>query len=399
MVGMAVADGTQKPGFYEFFAGGGMGRLGLGKRWRCLMANDFSPGKVRAYRENFPPGDSLIEADVWTLTTRDLPGSADLAWASFPCQDLSLAGKGCGLKGERSGSFRGFWKLMEELEEEGRQPPIIVLENVVGTISANKGADFRSLLEALVLAGYRMGPMVINAMRFIPQSRPRLFIIAVKKNRPLPMEIVQHEPSDLWHPAALRRAYPLQKKSVRDSWVWWSLPAPPACGDTLTDLIEENPTDVKWHSPKETRRLIELMAPLHLSKLDKARARGEKIAGGIYRRIRKDKNGVRAQRAEVRFDGYSGCLRTGSGGSSRQFIIVVEGDEIRTRLLSTREAARLMGVPDSYKLPEKYNEAYHLLGDGLVVPVVSWLEKHLLTPLTTVETEPGVKTRRSSKFN
>ncbi|MCP4688019.1 MAG: DNA cytosine methyltransferase, partial [Desulfobacterales bacterium] len=384
---MTVTDGTQKPGFYDFFAGGGMAHLGLGKGWRCLMANDFSPGKARAFRENFPPGHALIEADVWDLTTRDLPGSADLAWASFPCQDLSLAGKGCGLKGERSGSFWGFWKLMEELEEEGRQPPIVVLENVVGTISANKGADFRALLEALDLAGYRVGPMVINAMHFIPQSRPRLFIIALKKDHPLPKEFVQPEPSDLWHPAALRRAYPLQKKRVRESWVWWTLPAPPACGYTFTDLIEDHPTGVKWHSPEETQRLLDLMAPLHSAKVNKARASGEKIAGGVYRRMRKDKNGARAQRAEVRFDGYSGCLRTGSGGSSRQFIIVVEGDRIRTRLLSTREAARLMGVPDSYKLPKKYNEAYHLMGDGLVVPVVSWLEKHILTPLTMVKIE------------
>jgi DNA (cytosine-5)-methyltransferase 1 len=61
--------------------------------------------------------------------------------------------------------------------------------------------------------------------------------------------------------------------------------------------------------------------------------------------------------------------------------MLIEGDRIRSRLLSTREAARLMGLPESYQLPAHYNEAYHLLGDGLVVPVVSWLEQHLLTPL------------------
>jgi DNA (cytosine-5)-methyltransferase 1 len=54
---------------------------------------------------------------------------------------------------------------------------------------------------------------------------------------------------------------------------------------------------------------------------------------------------------------------------------------IRSRLLSPREAARLMGVPDTYKLPENYTEAYHLMGDGLVVPVVRWLEQHLLHSL------------------
>jgi DNA (cytosine-5)-methyltransferase 1 len=87
------------------------------------------------------------------------------------------------------------------------------------------------------------------------------------------------------------------------------------------------------------------------------------------------------QRAEVRFDDLSGCLRTPVGGSSRQSIIIVEGKSVRSRLLSPREAARLMGLPDSYKLPQNYNEAYHLAGDGVVVPVVRFLAANILEPL------------------
>ena len=40
-----------------------------------------------------------------------------------------------------------------------------------------------------------------------------------------------------------------------------------------------------------------------------------------------------------------------------------------------------MGVPEDYPIPGNYNEAYHLFGDGLVVPVVNWLGRHLLRPL------------------
>ena len=69
------------------------------------------------------------------------------------------------------------------------------------------------------------------------------------------------------------------------------------------------------------------------------------------------------------------------GGSSRQSILVVEGRRVRSRLLSPREAARLMGLPDSYRLPENYNEAYHLAGDGVAVPVVRFLAARLLEPL------------------
>jgi DNA (cytosine-5)-methyltransferase 1 len=73
------------PSFYEFFAGAGMVRAGLGQEWRCLFANDFDHKKGRIYRLNWC-GEELKTADVGSLTTKDLPGVANLAWASFPCQ-------------------------------------------------------------------------------------------------------------------------------------------------------------------------------------------------------------------------------------------------------------------------------------------------------------------------
>jgi len=97
------------------------------------------------------------------------------------------------------------------------------------------------------------------------------------------------------------------------------------------------------------------------------------------------------QRAEIRFDDVAGCLRTPAGGSSRQVIMVVEGKRIRSRLLSPREAARLMGLPDSYLLPKNYNAAYHLAGDGVAVPVVRHLAQHLLEPLLEYNANPDAK--------
>jgi DNA (cytosine-5)-methyltransferase 1 len=116
------------PDFYEFFAGGGMARAGLGPNWRCLFANDFDHKKSRMYRENWDGGAEMKTDDVGSLTTQDLPNSAHLAWASFPCQDLSLAGGGAGLKGDRSGTFWPFWTLMKGLIAEKRAPRLIVLE-------------------------------------------------------------------------------------------------------------------------------------------------------------------------------------------------------------------------------------------------------------------------------
>ena len=76
--------------FYDFFAGGGMAQAGLGDRWECLHANDIDANKSRCYARNW--GDAHLQVcDVAAVTPSDLPGHADLAWASFPCQDLSLA--------------------------------------------------------------------------------------------------------------------------------------------------------------------------------------------------------------------------------------------------------------------------------------------------------------------
>jgi DNA (cytosine-5)-methyltransferase 1 len=123
-----------------------------------------------------------------------------------------------------------------------------------------------------------------------------------------------------------------------------------------------------------------MMSEINRQKVVDAKKSGKRHVGTIYRRTRFE-NGVKVQRAEVRFDDVAGCLRTSSGGSSRQFIMVVKGDKVRSRLLSSREAARLMGLREEYKLPKSYNEAYHLMGDGVVVPVVRHLAQNLLEPL------------------
>jgi DNA (cytosine-5)-methyltransferase 1 len=184
--------------FYEFFAGGGMARLGLGPRWRCLFANDYCEKKARAYRSNFGPSPELVVRDIRKITPGELPGDSMLVWASFPCQDLSLAGNGAGLKGERSGTFWTFWRLMQALARERRAPRLIVLENVVGTISSNGGRDFRAIIQALSSEGYRVGALVINAVHFLPQSRPRLFILGVDSNLKVTPALQSDSPNPVW---------------------------------------------------------------------------------------------------------------------------------------------------------------------------------------------------------
>jgi DNA (cytosine-5)-methyltransferase 1 len=367
--------------WYEFFAGGGMARLGLGPSWKCTFANDFSEKKASAYRAFFGPSPELRVADVNRLTTKDLPGVPDLVWASFPCQDLSLAGNGAGLDGERSGTFRPFWRLVKGMIGEGRAPRLVVIENVIGALTSHSGRDFTSIVRAFAESDYRVGAVVINAARFLPQSRPRLFVIGLHGLTPISPKLTSASPSEPWHTKSLIRAYENLPERLGRDWVWWSLPVPNRTVPPLAALIEDNPSGISWHSEADTRRLLGLMAPRHRRKVADALRTGNRHVGTIYKRTRPDGNGVIAQRAEVRFDGISGCLRTPVGGSSRQTVIIVDKGHARTRLLSPREAARLMGVSDDYPLPSAYNDAYHVFGDGVAVPVVGWLENHLLWPL------------------
>lgn len=375
-----------RPTFLEFFAGGGMARAGLGNGWQCIFANDFSDMKAKAYAANWGD-DHFVCGDVAEVKPDDLCGRADLAWASFPCQDLSLAGNYRGL-GEassevmtRSGTFWPFWNLMTQLRNEDRAPRLIVLENVAGALTSREGRDFEAICNSLSDAGYRYGAVVIDAKHFVPQSRPRLFFVAVAEDGLVLANLKRRAPDDLWHPPALRTAHARLRGKARSQWIWWSMAKPPLRNTTFADLIEEKPTHCRWHSKAETSRLLSMMNPLHLAKIDQARAGGERRVGGVYKRTRPDEHGIKRQRAEIRFDDIAGCLRTPAGGSSRQAIVVVEGQSTRSRLLSPREAARLMGLDDGYKLPERYNDAYHIAGDGVCVPVVSYIATHLLEPL------------------
>ncbi|MBD0865308.1 MAG: DNA cytosine methyltransferase [Rhodobacteraceae bacterium] len=363
--------------FQEFFVGGGMARAGLGKGWCCVFANDFDRKKAATYRRNWGGAEMVVD-DIRNIGPDALPGRADLVWASFPCQDLSLAGGGAGLHGERSGTFWPFIARLNDMNAANRAPTIIALENVPGTLTSHKGTDFIAICAALDKLGYRYGAFIADASHFVPQSRPRLFVIAVE-NGVDPVN-AGTEPMTPWHTPALRTAHGQLPERLNASWLWWRMPKPPKRRMRLADVIEANPASMQRHSAVETRTLLSMMSAVNLAKVETARAAGVVMVGGVYKRTRYH-HGIKVQRAEVRFDDVAGCLRTPAGGSSRQLILVVDGARIRSRLLSTREAARLMGLPDSYQLPCAYNEAYHLTGDGIAVPVVRYIAKHILEPV------------------
>lgn len=374
--------------FYEFFAGGGMARAGLGKQWRCLFANDMDPLKASTYIDNW--GDEHLDMrDVREVDTHELPLHADLSWASFPCQDLSLAGNGLGI-GERdsssdettrSGAIWPFLDLVSRLGEENRKPPILVLENVLGLLTLDQGSHFAAICHQLSKTGYRYGAIIIDAKYFLPQSRPRVFVVAISRHVSIPECLVSEEPLSQWHSPSLLRACNSLAQEARNDWVWWSPgDLPDARMKELDDLIDFEHENALWHSVEETRRLISMMAPANLARLANAQASGKTMAGSLYLRMRKEK-GVNRQRTEITFSTVLGCLRTPKGGASRPRIIVVKGSQVKTRLLSVKEAAALMGLPDDFILPAAYQSAFKVIGDGLAVPPVRFLAERILEPM------------------
>ena len=145
-------------------------------------------------------------------------------------------------------------------------------------------------------------------------------------------------------------------------------------------MLERRAT-MPWFSAADTDRLLTLMSPPSLERLRVARKAGRTVVGTIYKRGRPDADGNVRQRAELRTDGIAGCLRTPAGGSSRQILMFIKGNQTKARLVSSREVARLMGLPDSYKMPDTYNNAYRVAGDGVAVPVVRYLDEVWFAPL------------------
>jgi DNA (cytosine-5)-methyltransferase 1 len=389
------------PSYLEFFAGGGMVRAGLGGRWKCHFANDFDSLKVQVYADNWGE-EEIVEDDIHKVEAEDLGRRVDLAWASFPCQDLSTAGNGLGIgqasgsNRTRSGTFWAFIDLMKGLKANGRLPRIVVLENVVGLLTINGGEEFKAVIAALGRLGMRAGAVVVDARHFVPQSRQRVFIVAVSNTANVADELLRDEPHPAWHPDPLVKAVEKLSTQCRERWMWLNLGAAPELKKTLNKIVKDRPVGIEWHEPAETRRLIGMMSDIHRQKLSEAKKSGKRVVGTLSLRMR-PANGKTVQRAEICFRGLAGCLRTPKGGGSRPRVIVVKSGNVRTRLLSPAEAASLMGLKPSYKLPEVYDYAFRVIGDGVAVPVVSFLRGKLLTPLLRSLKKSGPANARKPK--
>ena len=352
----------------DFFAGSGLVSEGLSLDFRTVWANDISAKKALVFNANNRDG-VLQVCPIQNITGKVLP-PVDMSWGSFPCQDLSLAGDIKGLYASRSGLF---WQWLRVMDEMPQKPSVVVAENVVGLVSAAGGRYYVAVHDELTKRGYRVGAVMLDAASWLPQSRKRIFVVGIGGSADI-SSLVTDGPS--WcHPDPIVKVSSL----VRD-WVWWRMPPPEAVHTRIDDIVD---FDCPCDSDDMRQGKLSLISP---EKLDEIRAisKAERRAFTGYRRTRNHR-----QVLEVRTDGMAGCLRTPGGGSSRQILIIASNGQIRTRLLTVREAARLMGAPDTYVIPGSYNDGYMAMGDAVAVPVVRYLSSHLLAPLARLAREEG----------
>ncbi|CDM88607.1 DNA cytosine methyltransferase [Xenorhabdus bovienii] len=359
----------------EFFAGIGLARAGLELAGiKTLWANDYDLNKKSMYEGQWGSGELLL-ADIHSLSGQELP-TADVAWSSSPCTDLSLAGKRAGLRGGReSSAFFGFTRLITEMGD--RKPKVIVLENVVGLASSHDREDLRAAAKEFNSLGYAVDAITLDARRFIPQSRPRLFLIG------------SLNPQDGGE----------QDTCLRPDWLAWlhedaeirtflmPLPkAPELLSEGLTQEIEQIPdSDARWWSSERVQQFVDSMAPVQRERLEHFVSLNSINARTAYRRTR---NGIPVW--EMRAEDISGCLRTARGGSSKQAVVIMGKGALKIRWMTGLEYARLMGA-GWYSLENMRDSQVHYgFGDAVAVPVVTWVARHMILPnLKELQSQDG----------
>lgn len=349
----------------EFFSGIGLARAGMNKAGvETIWANDNDTMKCTLYETQWGNTD-LVCKDVFDIDPDTVP-TADIAWASSPCTDLSLAGKREGLIGGReSSAFFGFIQVVKGLGD--RKPKALVLENVCGLASSHNGADFRAVIEAFNEMGYSVDAFELNALRWLPQSRPRLFVVGLlapldggtldSSLRPDRVSWIHSDDSLTTHVTPLP-----------------SFPDLMTCG--LTKIIDElTDDDPRWWDADRTGKFIDSLSTVQHLRFDRLVNGKDVIARTAYRRTRDGKPVW-----ELRDDDIAGCLRTARGGSSKQAVALLGNGSARVRWMTGREYAKLQGADDLNLDSFRDSQIQYALGDAVAVPVVTWLMHAAVLP-------------------
>jgi len=403
--------------YVDLFAGIGGIRLGLeaalnasGLEGACVFSSEIDSKAQVTYESNF--GDKPF-GDIREVES--LP-QHDILLAGFPCQPFSYAGKQLGFGDTRGTLFFEIERLIES-----SQPEMFLLENVRGLTSHDSGRTLQTIYSKLENLGYGVSHVLLNsALHGVPQNRMRIYIVGIKKHKPL-ISI----PEDLKFVDT--HAFAQSQPTLFDVNKSDNL--------TVADILEKNPDERFRCSPEFTNMLKKYVygdfSKLHGMRLIDARngnsihswdlgLRGKcsnseiRLMNAILANRRKyifgthqDGKALTIHQIKTFFDTpqvkdllhglvEKGYLRRIDGKYSPTIgnmsfevfkflhpesisITLVSSDanrigvvdEIGPRRITVREAARLQGFPDSFKIHPNDNAAYHQFGNSVSVPVVT----------------------------
>ncbi len=302
---------------------------------RCVFTSEWDPYAQRTYTANFPHGHA-IEGDITKISERDIPDH-DVLLAGFPCQPFSIAGvskknalgRAHGFEDETQGTL--FFDVKRILKR--KQPKAFLLENVKNLRSHDQGRTFEVILRSLSRdLGYSVHYRVIDGAHFVPQHRERILIVGFRKPVAFDWNIL-HLPPKGNH--SLREI--LHRTDGAE-------PAIESDGDRYFDHSKRR-VNSKYTLTDHLWGYLQAYAEKH-------RAKGNGFGFGLV----KPDDVARTLSARYYKDGYE--------------ILVYQGSRKNPRRLTPRECARLMGFPDTFRIPVSDTRAYKQFGNAVVVPVV-----------------------------
>jgi DNA (cytosine-5)-methyltransferase 1 len=312
---------TPKPRFIDLFCGIGGFRIGFEQNGaECVFSSDWDKFSQITYAANF---GETPHGDIHAIRPEDIP-RFDILCAGFPCQPFSIAGVSKKLSLGRKHGFEDekqgnlFFEITKILKHH--QPDAFVLENVKNLQRHDKGRTFEIIHKTLTEdLGYTVYHKVVNARSVVPQGRERIFIVGFR-NR-----------------------------------LSFDFPQFPEKGPTMGEILEKS-VDGKYTLTDHLWKYLRDYA-------DKHKAAGNGFGFGLVT----SSDVARTLSARYHKDGSE--------------ILVSQGPRRNPRRLTPRECARIMGFPDSFKIPVSDTQAYRQFGNSVVVPVVSKIAESVLKTL------------------
>ena len=328
--------------FIDLFAGIGGIRFAFEKyRGLCVFSSEWNSFSCKTYMENFPTHDNhLFNYDITQIHEADIP-EHDILLAGFPCQPFSIAGVS---KKNALGKPHGF-----ECATQGtlffdiariisyRKPKAFLLENVKNLLSHDKGNTFKIILDTLTnQLGYDVHYKVIDGQHFVPQHRERILIIGFHK---------------------------------KSNFSWSQLHLPPKGSKLLKTIIHsqdgsEKPEDPYTFGPQAKVNSKYTLTPKLWDYLQAYAIKHKKAGNGFGFGLVDEYGIARTLSARYYKDGSE--------------ILIDQGKNKRPRRLTPRECARLMGFPDTFKIPDSDTQAYKQFGNSVVVPVIEEVARIML---------------------